>query len=124
MSFPDPDDVLDTGYLQAIREFIGSADDAESVPMLAVRNVEFSTDASQTADVHPLRYRFQRGTRVYDLADTPPQYPYERQHGVLPTRNDSAGESHIPCRVPELRRRVVRGTLPVLFLIAPDRSAA
>ena len=72
VSFPDPDDVLEPGYLQALLRF---ADANPQVEMLgAAIRVLHDVDGSVTDD-HPRAWQFQAGTRLVDLTDEPEVFP-------------------------------------------------
>ena len=72
VSFPDPDDVLEPGYLQALLAF---ADANPEVEMLgAAIRVLHDVDGSVTDD-HPRAWQFQAGTRLVDLTEEPEVFP-------------------------------------------------
>lgn len=62
VSFPDPDDFLSRDYFEHI---VAEADESHSPPLLAiVTNLHFYfEDRDQFSDTHPLRYRFDNGTK-------------------------------------------------------------
>ena len=69
ISFPDPDDALADGYLQAVRRFLsthGSRIDAATAAILRI-----DEGRQRVRDIHPLRTRFSRGSRVVDLSQEP-----------------------------------------------------
>lgn len=65
VSFPDPDDVLEPGYLQTVLRFLAT-DDGDKVHLMCTNLVFFDDLTGQTTG-HPLRYRFDEGQRVVDL---------------------------------------------------------
>ena len=72
VSFPDPDDVLEPGYLRALLRF---ADANPRVEMLgAAIRVLHDVDGSVTDD-HPRAWQFQAGTRLVDLTEEPEVFP-------------------------------------------------
>ncbi|WP_400995365.1 CDP-glycerol glycerophosphotransferase family protein [Agromyces sp. GXQ0307] len=62
IGFPDPDDVLGVGYLDAFRRFI--ADGADGIDFVAARALRFTGSVEFARDDHALGYRFRRGTRI------------------------------------------------------------
>ncbi|MBE7187920.1 glycosyltransferase [Jatrophihabitans endophyticus] len=75
VSFPDPDDVLDAGYLDAVSGFLASPE-ADTVHLVTGRPIFYDDPVDGAAegrrrDTHPLRHRFDDGTRVVDLVRYP-----------------------------------------------------
>lgn len=71
ISFPDPDDVLTPSYLNRVQDFLETYPDADHVAMLAGRLLQFSDDPSVLTSRHPLDFKFDGGTRVVNLNDSP-----------------------------------------------------
>ena len=72
VSFPDPDDVLESGYLAALLAF---ADAHPDVAMMgAAIRVLHDADGTVTDD-HPRAWQFARGTRVVNLTEEPEVFP-------------------------------------------------
>lgn len=75
VSFPDPDDALDAGYLKGVRDYLVAA--AEDPAYIACRFMPFSSeDPSSAQDDHPLSFRFKPGTRTVDLDLEPRYFPF------------------------------------------------
>lgn len=64
VSFPDPDDILDPGYLASVYENLCDADD---VAMAATHLIDFWETTGEVKDSHALRFRFKHGTQVFNL---------------------------------------------------------
>jgi glycosyltransferase involved in cell wall biosynthesis/CDP-glycerol glycerophosphotransferase (TagB/SpsB family) len=69
LSFPDPDDVLAPGYLDALRRFLD--DGGDGTDFIAARALRFTTSIEHARDDHPLGYRFRRGSRIASPAEDP-----------------------------------------------------
>ncbi|MFC9918530.1 bifunctional glycosyltransferase/CDP-glycerol:glycerophosphate glycerophosphotransferase [Agromyces binzhouensis] len=70
IGFPDPDDVLAHGYLEAFRRFIADGS-AAGIDFVAARAMRFSESVEFARDDHALGYRFRRGTRIAAPAEDP-----------------------------------------------------
>ncbi|MBN9192805.1 CDP-glycerol glycerophosphotransferase family protein [Microbacterium sp.] len=70
VSFPDPDDMLATGYLTAVLDAVDSAG-AQDIPVVATNIVYFYEASSRFEDSHPLRGAFADGRRIVDLEREP-----------------------------------------------------
>ena len=68
VTFTDPDDVLDEGYLDAVDRF---AEKHPDVAMLATARLLRFDASGETSDTHPLRRHFSRGDRLVDLRAEP-----------------------------------------------------
>ncbi|MBB4139753.1 bifunctional glycosyltransferase/CDP-glycerol:glycerophosphate glycerophosphotransferase [Microbacterium invictum] len=73
LTFADPDDILDTGYLSEVVAALGEINDGEEgAPALLSTNLVFTDDTlALRRDAHPLRNHFARGRRVVNLIDEP-----------------------------------------------------
>ena len=81
VSFPDPDDVLEPGYLDALLRF---ADANPGVQMLgAAIRVLHDVDGSVTDD-HPRAWQFEAGTRLVDLTEEPEVFPQTASRASFP----------------------------------------
>jgi glycosyltransferase involved in cell wall biosynthesis len=72
VSFPDPDDVLEPGYLAALLAFADTHPDVQM--MGAAIRVLRDADGTVTDD-HPRAWQFERGTRLVDLDEEPQIFP-------------------------------------------------
>jgi len=72
VSFPDPDDILEPGYLAALLRF---GDAHPGVEMLGAAIVVLHDADGSVTDDHPRAWQFARGTRVVDLIDEPEVFP-------------------------------------------------
>ncbi|MGI9823141.1 bifunctional glycosyltransferase/CDP-glycerol:glycerophosphate glycerophosphotransferase [Agromyces sp. Marseille-Q5079] len=72
VSYPDPDDVLDPGYLQGLRDYLATADP----DYIVARFMPFLGDPTTARDDHPLSFRFARGTRTVDIDQEHRQIPF------------------------------------------------
>jgi glycosyltransferase involved in cell wall biosynthesis/CDP-glycerol glycerophosphotransferase (TagB/SpsB family) len=70
VTFCDPDDVFSDDYLGVMSRFVRSKK-AETVHIVAGRFIYLNEDTGKTSDSHPLRFRFEEGTRVWDLGRHP-----------------------------------------------------
>ncbi|SHG22789.1 CDP-glycerol glycerophosphotransferase, TagB/SpsB family [Jatrophihabitans endophyticus] len=70
VTFPDPDDFFSPGYWAAMTTFVRSPK-ADKVHIVAGRFIYFNEDTATESDTHPLRFRFDEGTRVIDLGRHP-----------------------------------------------------
>jgi glycosyltransferase involved in cell wall biosynthesis len=68
VTFSDPDDMLDPGYLAAADRF---ASKAPGVEVMAARPVLLMERTGRLSDSHPRRRQFERGDRVVDLDEEP-----------------------------------------------------
>lgn len=86
VTFPDPDDVLDDGYLGVMTRFVTSPQ-ADTVHVVAGRPIFYDdpVDGSEGTyrDAHPLRHRFDDGTRVVDLVREPQYFPVAANTGLF-----------------------------------------
>lgn len=69
VSFPDPDDVLDSNYLRRVREFLASRSVAPDV--VSTHIVLLDDETGEVVDSHPLRGKFRGGTRLVNLESSP-----------------------------------------------------
>jgi glycosyltransferase involved in cell wall biosynthesis len=69
VSFPDPDDALDGRYLAAFTAFLSAH--GEEIDAATSYIVRLDEARGRLRDVHPLRERFARGSRVVRMADEP-----------------------------------------------------
>lgn len=76
VTFPDPDDVLDPGYLSEVTAFM---DAHPSATMYATNRLILDDATGHVSDTHPLRMHFESGNRVRDI-DRDPEY----FHGSAP----------------------------------------
>lgn len=65
VTFPDPDDVYEPGYLQTVLSFLATDDGGKT--HLMCTNLIFFDDVTGLTSGHPLRGRFAEGQRVVDL---------------------------------------------------------
>ncbi len=70
ISFPDPDDVLTPGYLDAVLDVIGSKA-APAASTVATNIVYLDDETGRERDRHPLRKMFSMGRRLFDLTSEP-----------------------------------------------------
>lgn len=68
VTFPDPDDVLDRGYLQAAERFMAGHPGVEA---MSARAVLHDDAADSYSFGHPRRWQFQQGSRVANLDAEP-----------------------------------------------------
>jgi glycosyltransferase involved in cell wall biosynthesis len=72
VSFPDPDDVLDEDYLDAVRRFLATTEQADTpVSAVAARVLQFTEDPMAARDDHLLAYRYAGGDRAVRLDEEP-----------------------------------------------------
>lgn len=76
VTFPDPDDILDPGYVRSVVEFLEGDDD---IDMVATNRVLLNDSTGAIADKHPLRRHFAAGDRARRLAAFPDHF-----HGSAP----------------------------------------
>ncbi|MBN9192801.1 glycosyltransferase [Microbacterium sp.] len=69
VTFPDPDDVLDDGYLRGAWEVIRAR--GREVSFVVTRVLRLDEADGVIRDRHPLRFRFTGGDRVVDMAERP-----------------------------------------------------
>jgi glycosyltransferase involved in cell wall biosynthesis len=69
VTFPDPDDVLDRAYLRRVRTFIASR--SAPVDLICTRLLILEDETGVVSDTHPLRRKFDGGTRVINLRQSP-----------------------------------------------------
>ena len=73
ISFPDPDDVLDAGYIAALVDCLHDRDD--TFHGIVATNLIYLDDATgEYRDKHPLKGSFSHGRRIYDLANCPQSF--------------------------------------------------
>jgi glycosyltransferase involved in cell wall biosynthesis len=72
VTFCDPDDVLDPGYLERVARFI-SLDRHDRAAAVTGRLIQFFEDTGETRDTHALAWKFLSGERIVDL-DREPHY--------------------------------------------------
>ena len=72
VTFCDPDDVLDPGYLERVDRFI-SRDRHNRAAAVTGRLIQFFEDTGETRDTHALAWKFLSGERIVDL-DQEPHY--------------------------------------------------
>lgn len=66
VTFCDPDDVLAADYFAQVQKFLDIYRD-ESVSVVATHLMPFDETTGKRTDSHPLRHKFQKGTRVINL---------------------------------------------------------
>jgi glycosyltransferase involved in cell wall biosynthesis len=69
VTFPDPDDVLDRAYLRRVRAFIASR--SAPIDLICTRLLILEDETGVISDTHPLRRKFDGGTRVINLEQSP-----------------------------------------------------
>lgn len=67
LGFPDPDDVLAPGYLDALRRFLAAG--VDGIDFIAARALRFTGSIEHARDDHALGYRFRRGSRIASPAE-------------------------------------------------------
>jgi len=82
VSFIDPDDVLEHHYLEAVVRFLDTRPDCA---MVATRMVYLDDATRRLRDEHPLRYRFEGGSRVVDLGESPESFHTPVSCSFFPT---------------------------------------
>lgn len=70
VTFPDPDDVLTSGYLAVMRKFVRS-DRVQTVHIVAGNLVYLEDETGVLSDTHPLRFKFAKHHRIVDLEQHP-----------------------------------------------------
>ena len=70
ITFCDPDDVLDPGYLERIAGFIGR-DSQDRAAAVTGRLIQFFEDTGELRDSHALAWKFVSGERIVDLNREP-----------------------------------------------------
>lgn len=70
ISFPDPDDVLTSGYLRAVAAYIDT-ECSDQAAMLACRPIRFVDDTSHPIAPHPLDFKYADDVRLVDLEVSP-----------------------------------------------------
>ncbi|MGB8020399.1 MAG: glycosyltransferase family A protein, partial [Candidatus Nanopelagicales bacterium] len=70
VTFTDPDDMLDEGYLRAVSAFMAAHPDAQ---MIATNLILLDDRTGRTRDEHPLKSRFKAGNHLVDL-DLRPEF--------------------------------------------------
>ncbi len=69
VTFPDPDDILPSGYFSGVAGFL--ADHNDEIDLVACRLLMLDDRTGELSDHHPLRFRFERRNRVVDLGRKP-----------------------------------------------------
>lgn len=69
VTFPDPDDILDDAYLESVRRFLAGT--RVPVDLLCTRLVMLDGVTGEISDTHPLHRRFDGGTRLVHLLQSP-----------------------------------------------------
>lgn len=87
VTFCDPDDVLSSDYFSQVTKFIDLYQD-ESVSVVCTHLMPFDERTGERTDTHPLRHKFQKGSRVINLH-------------VEPTVHVSAGNTFVRMSVIE-----------------------
>ena len=64
VTFTDPDDMLDAGYLRSVGEFIALNPETE---MIATNRIFYDDGSADLRDAHPLKAHFESGNQVVDL---------------------------------------------------------
>ncbi len=70
VSFPDPDDILEPGYLKAILEQVPVAN-TDNVGAIAANIIMLDDETGVARNAHPLRKVFSRGSRTIRLDEDP-----------------------------------------------------
>ena len=70
ISFPDPDDVLSSQYLNQVAGFM-DRQESQGVALVAARLLQFRKDPGDLLHAHPLDFKFDRPLRVVDLEVSP-----------------------------------------------------
>ncbi len=96
MGFVDPDDVLDRRYLEAVTRFLDTGPDCA---MLATRMVYLDDATGRLRDEHPLRYRFEGGSRVIDLEVMPHFFHTPVSCAFFPTSTVRELDLHFDTRI-------------------------
>ncbi|KAA1418074.1 glycosyltransferase [Mumia zhuanghuii] len=76
VTFPDPDDILEPGYIRSVVDFLDGRDD---IDMVATNRVLLNDSTGNVADKHPLRRHFAAGDRARRLTTFPDHF-----HGSAP----------------------------------------
>lgn len=72
ITYADPDDVLEPGYLQSVRDALESAKETDVVPTIVSTRLIYTDDTLLTRrDAHPLKKQFSAGRRIVSLRDDP-----------------------------------------------------
>jgi glycosyltransferase involved in cell wall biosynthesis len=118
VSFPDPDDVLEPGYIAAFLEF---ADAHPGVDMMGAA-IRILRDADGTVtDDHPRAWQFERGTRVVDLDDEPEIFPQTAPRALF--RLDTL-RAHRHAFDEQLRPNFEDAHFSAVYLLALERPVA
>ncbi|MBW9214104.1 bifunctional glycosyltransferase family 2 protein/CDP-glycerol:glycerophosphate glycerophosphotransferase [Mumia sp. zg.B53] len=76
VTFPDPDDILEPGYIRSVVEFLDGRDD---IDMVATNRLLLNDSTKELTDKHPLRRHFVAGDRARALTTFPDHF-----HGSAP----------------------------------------
>ncbi len=76
VTFPDPDDILESGYVRSVVDFLDGRDD---IDMVATNRVLLDDSTGEVVDKHPLRRHFAAGDRERRLTTFPDHF-----HGSAP----------------------------------------
>ncbi|THE07564.1 glycosyltransferase [Microbacterium oleivorans] len=72
ITYADPDDVLEPGYLRSVRDALQSAKETDVVPTIVSTRLIYTDDTLLTRrDAHPLKKQFSAGRRIVSLRDDP-----------------------------------------------------
>lgn len=72
VTFTDPDDILDAGYLQSVDDFITANPDVE---LIVANRIFFDDEPGTVRDEHPLRAQFSDGNGYVNLDRQPEYFP-------------------------------------------------
>ena len=77
LTFPDPDDILESSYFSDVIHFLRTRD-SESLAMLITRIVGFSNSTGRIIDDASDRWKFHgRGTEIIDISSNPEYFQLE-----------------------------------------------
>ena len=82
VTFPDPDDFVDRSYLGVLSRFTASPE-ADTVHIVCGRTIFYDHDGGTYRNTHPLRHRFDGGTRIVDLGREPHQIHVAANTGLF-----------------------------------------
>ena len=83
VSFPDPDDVLQPGYLREVDAFLRAH---PATPMVATRRLMLNDATGEVTDTHPLRRHFGATNRLRYLDEWPNHFHGSAPAAFFPTR--------------------------------------
>ncbi len=115
VTFTDPDDVLEDGYLAAIGAFAAGN---PGIDVLSGKRMTLDESAGEVRDVHPRRWQFVDGSRVADLDVEPNVFPVSASTAFF--RGDRLRSSGLRYD-PELRPHFEDQHFAARFLLALDR---